>query len=356
MRIYGMKCLRDPEGPWAMSFVYCDTEHTGRGCRIATSQLSIHANVAIGEQVLKMSAGTVAEDWHHDMASRFVGLEVEAVGVSSELARGSVSSTDLGGVKIFGISGSPQRLVRSAATARRLPAESLKVCAVRRGRGVIEQSGHQVVVGPGEFTVYDTSLPYRITWPDSFECDVMTAPAAAAGVQVASLTGVEARTWSTRTGTGAMLLRFMKDCAAMPAPSAVAREHLGSAGVSLLTGVLLSDFEPVAEDAGELFHRQVEAYVARFLRDPRLDLAAIAAAHRVSVRTLQRTFAGTGRGLSGLIRLRRLEAVRRDLIDPRLAHLTIAEIAAAWCLHDAQWLAKAFKAEFDVSPSEFRRS
>ncbi|RAX48933.1 hypothetical protein DQ353_12495 [Arthrobacter sp. AQ5-05] len=81
-----------------------------------------------------------------------------------------------------------------------------------------------------------------------------------------------------------------------------------------------------------------------------------ASAHRVSLQTLQRSFAGTGRGLSSLIRRRRLEAVRRDLVDPRLANPTIAEIAAAWCLPDAQWLAKAFKAEFDLSPSEFRRS
>ena len=60
--------------------------------------------------------------------------------------------------------------------------------------------------------------------------------------------------------------------------------------------------------------------------------------------------------VSGLIRQRRLEAVRRDLADDRFAHLTIAEVAARWCLHDAQWLAKAFRAQFDISPSQFRKS
>ena len=230
------------------------------------------------------------------------------------------------------------------------------MCAVQRGRGIIEQSGREVVVGHGEFTVYDTALPYRITWSGIWECDVMTAPPSPSGGSIEVLTGARARTWSTVTGTGALLLRFMKDCASMATPSAVAREHLGSAGISLLAGVMLNDLESMAEDSGELFRSQVEAYVDRHLGDPWLDPVAVAAAHRVSLRTLQRSFAGSGRGLSSLIRRRRLEAVRRDLVDPRLAHLTIAEIAAAWCLYDAQWLAKAFKTEFDVSPSEFRRS
>lgn len=61
-------------------------------------------------------------------------------------------------------------------------------------------------------------------------------------------------------------------------------------------------------------------------------------------------------GLTGLVRQRRLQAVRRDLAANRTAHLTIAEVAARWCIHAAQWLAKAFKSEFGMAPSEFRKS
>lgn len=61
-------------------------------------------------------------------------------------------------------------------------------------------------------------------------------------------------------------------------------------------------------------------------------------------------------GLTGLVRKRRLQAVHRDLADYRTSHLTIAEVAARWCIHDAQWLARAFKSEFGLSPSEFRKS
>lgn len=152
-----------------------------------------------------------------------------------------------------------------------------------------------------------------------------------------------------------MLVQFMTTCASMSGPTMVARNHLAAVGASLLTGAVLNDFESVVDNVEELFRNQIECYIDRCLRQPELSPANIAAAHHVSVRTVQRLFAGTGEGLSGLIRQRCLEAVRRDLADYRLAHLTIAELAARWCLHDAPWLAKAFKAQFGISPSDFRK-
>jgi AraC-like DNA-binding protein len=303
-----------------------------------------------------MTVGPITDAWYHGMESTFGGLRVTPSAASTGRATGAFTATDLGGVRVFGISGTPQHLTLSAGAVRRSATESVKVCAVHRGQCVIEQAGREVVVRPGQFAVYDTSVPYRLSWQGAWECDVMTAPPSALGVAPAALSEAGARAWPTATGAGAMLLQFMGTCLSMPQPSAAVRDHLAAAAASLLAGAVLNDVGPVADDAEDLFRRQVEAYVGRSLQQPELGPAEVAAAHHVSVRTIQRLFAGTGKGLSGLIRQRRLEAVRRDLADPRLTHLTIAEVAARWCLHDAQWLAKAFKAEFDVSPSEFRRS
>jgi AraC-like DNA-binding protein len=303
-----------------------------------------------------MTVSSVAEAWYHGMESTFGGLQVVPLDTSTGQATGTFASTDLGGVGIFGISGTPQQLVRSARSLSRSPTESLKICAVRRGRCLIEQSGREVSVGPGEFGLYDTGVPYRLIWHGAWECNVMTASPATLGVPAQVLHKARARTWSTATGTGAMLVQFMTTCTAMPGPTTVAGNHLATAGASLLAGAILNDVEPVAEDAEDLFRVQVESYIDRCLHQPDLSLANIAATHHVSVRTIQRLFAGTGTGLSGLIRQRRLEAVRRDLADSRFAHLTIAEVATRWCLYDAQWLAKAFKTQFGISPSEFRKS
>lgn len=244
-----------------------------------------------------MTAGSVDDAWYHGMESTFGGLQVVPVATSAARATGAYAATDLGGVGIFGISGTPQQLVRSARTLRRSPTESLKVCAVRRGRCLIEQSGREVMVTPGEFGLYDTGLPYRLTWQGTWECDVMTASPTALGVPARALHDARARTWSTATGAGAMLVQFMTACASMSGPTTVAQKHLATAGASLLAGTILNDFEPVADDAEELLRNQVESYIDRCLHRPELGPVSIAAAHHVSVRTIQRLFSGAGPGV-----------------------------------------------------------
>ncbi|MGY4544315.1 AraC-like DNA-binding protein [Arthrobacter sp. UYNi723] len=142
---------------------------------------------------------------------------------------------------------------------------------------------------------------------------------------------------------------------AVPAPAVW--NHLAAAGEALLASVVLQDYEPESgsEHMAEFFRHEIESYIDRNLHDPNLGLKQIASSHHVSVRTVQRVFAGTGSGLTDRVR-KGLLAVHRDLADYRTTHLTIAEVAARWCIHDAQWLAKAFKSEFGMSPSEFRKS
>ncbi|WP_104063448.1 helix-turn-helix transcriptional regulator [Arthrobacter sp. 4R501] len=142
----------------------------------------------------------------------------------------------------------------------------------------------------------------------------------------------------------------------MTVPAPAAWNHLATAGEALLASVVLQAYKPSTGDMAEFLRHEIESYVDRNLQDPNLGLKQIASSHHVSVRTVQRLLAGSGTGLTGLIRKSRLQSVRRDLADHRTAHLTIAEVAARWCIHDAQWLAKAFKSEFGMGPSEFRKS
>ena len=75
---------------------------------------------------------------------------------------------------------------------------------------------------------------------------------------------------------------------------------------------LLQDYEPAFEAMAEVLRYESEAHIDRNLQNPDLGLKQIASIHHVSVRTVQRLFAGTGHGLTGLIRKARLRAVHRD--------------------------------------------
>lgn len=303
-----------------------------------------------------MTMGRIADAWYHEMESTFGGLTVVPLENTSGKVSGALASTELGSVGIYGISGTPQQLIRSTRAVRRSPTESLKVCAMRRGRCTIEQSGRELTVVPGEFALYDTAIPYRLTFQDLWQCEVMTAPSKALNTPPAALDKARKHPWSSTTGAGAVLTQFISSCASLREPTAATSNHLAAAGASLLAGIVLEDFDPAADRPEGLFRHQIESFIDRRLQDPGLSLESIASSHHVSIRTVQRLFAGSGKGLTGLVRSRRLQATRRDLADPRSAHLPIADVAARWCIHDAQWLAKAFKAEFGMSPSEYRKS
>jgi AraC-like DNA-binding protein len=98
----------------------------------------------------------------------------------------------------------------------------------------------------------------------------------------------------------------------------------------------------------------VETYLHDHHADPDLDPARVAVAHGLSVRRLHALFEPTGRSVAGRIRDERLAAVRRDLRDPRLAHRSIARIAATHGMRNASAFARLFRSIEGITPRQFR--
>jgi AraC-like DNA-binding protein len=94
----------------------------------------------------------------------------------------------------------------------------------------------------------------------------------------------------------------------------------------------------------------VRSYIEDRLDDPDLSPAAIAAAHGVSVRTLQLAFAETGTTVTRHVRDRRLKACYRDLTRPGPAE-TVTDVAFRWGFNDAGHFSRTFRQEFGVTPS-----
>jgi AraC-like DNA-binding protein len=91
------------------------------------------------------------------------------------------------------------------------------------------------------------------------------------------------------------------------------------------------------------------------LSDPTLKPAAVAAAAGVSVRYANALLAQEGTSVERYIQERRLARCRRVLADPAHAHRTIGEIAFSWGFSDLSHFGRRFKAEFGLSPGEYRR-
>jgi AraC-like DNA-binding protein len=102
--------------------------------------------------------------------------------------------------------------------------------------------------------------------------------------------------------------------------------------------------------------RRIHAFIESHLGDPRLSPATVAAAHHISLRYLHKLFEPGAHGVAGVIRQRRLEGCRDDLLDPAQVDLPVARIAARWGFASAAHFSRVFREAYGLPPAEFRRA
>src|SRR6202042_3016932 len=145
-------------------------------------------------------------------------------------AEGWLSAAQLSNVGAFHVAGGPQVLRRSAAGARRLPSDLLKVCIQRAGSATIEQGGREVTLTPGSMAIYDIDRPYGIRLDGEWRCSVIAFPRDALVASRHFLDAVMCRPTPVCDGPGSVLVPLVA--------SAVSSVH--SAGAAAGTsGVLM---------------------------------------------------------------------------------------------------------------------
>ncbi|MBL1097714.1 helix-turn-helix domain-containing protein [Streptomyces sp. 205] len=99
---------------------------------------------------------------------------------------------------------------------------------------------------------------------------------------------------------------------------------------------------------------EVCAYVDRHLGDPGLGPDTIAAAHRMSVRSLHKLFEGEGITVSRLIQRRRLRECARDLAQGDIGERTVSGVARRWGFTNPAHFSRLFRDAYGMSPSQWR--
>lgn len=90
------------------------------------------------------------------------------------------------------------------------------------------------------------------------------------------------------------------------------------------------------------------------LHEPALATAWLAGRHGVKPRYIRSLFESDGTTLSAFVRTRRLHLAHHMLCDPRLLHRKVAEVALDCGFSDLSTFNRAFRREFDVTPTDVR--
>ncbi|MEU1813528.1 AraC-like ligand-binding domain-containing protein [Micromonospora aurantiaca (nom. illeg.)] len=272
-------------------------------------------------------------------------------------------SVELGALRITDFTYPSLTMARTPKLIRQADPEMYQLSLARDGHGVATQHRQEGVVRPAEFTLLDNSRPFqaRHEAPPGGLLNTVTVniPHAALRLSPNKVTELLAGAVSASEGIGALLAQFLRQIVAHPEQfTAADAGRLSAIALDLISATLaqqIGALDALPEGTQhQALRLQVKAFIDRHLGDPDLNPRTVAAAHHVSLRTLHRMFAGEEATVAELIRRRRLEQCRRDLINPLLRTQPIYVIAGRWGFPDKAHFSRLFRATYGHTPQTVR--
>ena len=230
--------------------------------------------------------------------------------------------------------------------------EFVVVLMTLAGRETVEQGGTQADLRAGDAVAWESTEPARfVVWEQLTKRSLL--------IPRAALDEVGGRAWAS---TGAVLdgaapavrlLRTYLDALqqALPELESSAVTAARNATLQLLVGALRAQAVPTGGSAGPALRAAMERWIDRRLVGHEVGPGAVAHAHGVSVRTVNRIFNATGETVGEVVRVRRLARAREELTETTAP---ITSIAHRWGFADGSHFSRSFKAQYGCSPSEYR--
>ncbi|MCB1272949.1 MAG: helix-turn-helix domain-containing protein [Leucobacter sp.] len=287
-------------------------------------------------------------------ASRLIQTAAIAPFSTGEGFRLRAEAAALGSIRLAHLESGPYAHERRGPAAE-LPEPTFTLTLQRRGTSRIVQSGGRVELGAGDFTITDSSRPYRREYPTAAQVLVVVFPQRFLSVPTRSLAHLVGTSMPGSDGLGAIASRLLGGIAdnlpALRDPLGLTLIDTALDVVSTLLAARALGAEATGTPVWELL--EIRDYIMEHLDDPALSPAVIARENFISERRLHHLFQGSGSTVSGWVRERRLEMCRRELADPAV-RCTVREIGERWGFSNQTHFARVFRATYGCSPSELR--
>jgi AraC-like DNA-binding protein len=299
------------------------------------------------------------EFWEAGASPLFGALALEEL--SAEPFDAKFSYTFIGDLVFCRLSArAAHRVSRTDAVAARDDRPFLKAVIQTHGRSVISQDGHTTALRAGEWTVYDAGRPYSVVLSAGGEFSMLLVPRSKVVSRELDLRGFVLRRFPADRGLGKLIWSLVGSTVdEMPK----LQHHSGfdlAAIVAQMTRLALLDSvadehaDGAEANPGEALRQRVKLYISAHLHEPELSIDSLAAHARCSKRYLHMVFRPEKRSISDYILQSRLDRCRADLLDPKLVHRSVTEIAYAWGFNSSNHFSRCFKRQYGISPRDLR--
>jgi AraC family transcriptional regulator, positive regulator of tynA and feaB len=233
------------------------------------------------------------------------------------------------------------------------------------GRSLLRQNGRQAPMATGDLYLLANGVPVEIESVGEAHHAALTLPSARLDRGCPGWSRLVASSLPGDRGSAALLSSFVRHLAQRRYTlETESRPTLGEAAIYLLVATLIEHLRerPDATAAAssnsrlESYHRaRIKDFARTHLRDPDLDIAAIAEGVNLSPRYVHKLFENETMGLMQWVWDQRLANCYREL-----SHLSqqtgnrrsIGSIAYSWGFSDQAHFSRAFRQRFDRSPRE----
>ena len=290
--------------------------------------------------------------WKDAICTAFVRLELECD--SRRPFHAALTARSMPRFDCISVSGSAQNVRRSERLVGEDLADSLILMHQLRGSCVATQGESVLSLPEGGIVLLDSRRPYSLSFPGDFVQTVIKLPASAMEQRLGRGAVCSGRALPSACPTSRLaslaideLARETRESVALPL-SAIAFDLLALA---------LSQSMPATLSPPRMAAMRVawaKAHVLDNLRDVTLEPLGVAARQGISLRLLQRHFAGQGESLAAFILEQRLQRCRDALGDPAQARRTITDIALSWGFGDSARFSRAYRQRFGHAPSDGR--
>lgn len=224
------------------------------------------------------------------------------------------------------------------------------------GSEFVEQDGRQVLLRPGDMTIYDGSRPHHLIFAEDFQKLIIQIPRHLLAERVAGMEHCAALAIPGAHGAGAIVSSFFRSFAGHAGQlKALELANFSEHALDMLAMALVSVRPGDLWLARGRTHSlcRVKTFIEQHLADACLDTAMVARGARLSPRYANQLFDDEATSLMRYIWKRRLERCRNDMLDPAHYGRPVYEIALRWGFNDPSHFSRAFKKQFGVSPREF---
>jgi AraC-like DNA-binding protein len=225
------------------------------------------------------------------------------------------------------------------------------------GNCLLSQGRNECVVKPNRIAIWDSTRPAKFENDETLHQYSILIPHRTGKIIVPGIEDMCGLSVDGQTGLGAILMSHLQQVhSTIETIDILDRPAILRATVELVAAA----FRPEsANTAGSAFRRallgRIQDFILDNLSDPMLSPTSIANAFRFSPRYLHRLFEEFDVTVGGWVRKRRLSAAKTELSSKAMVGYGITQIAMRYGFADASHFSHAFRAEYGISPRDFRR-